>query len=181
MDVGACRGICSYRLASLVGTHGQVHAFEPHPANVRVLCAVASRYPQIRVHPTGLSAQSGQAMLLVPELGNQSSALATLEAHRRTDGFTTACSVRVDRLDEVIDGECSRVTLIKVDVEGHELEVLRGAEGLIRRCRPVLLVEVEQRHLDVDIDVVFSFALDRGYVGQVMTPGGPRPLAAFDV
>lgn len=58
------------------------------------------------------------------------------------------------RLDDIIKDD---VGFIKIDVEGHELAVLKGATSLINRCRPVLLVECEERHSPGGTERLFKF------------------------
>jgi uncharacterized protein YndB with AHSA1/START domain len=71
------------------------------------------------------------------------------------------------------------VSLLKVDVEGHELEVLQGASRTIDRERPVILVEVEQRHISVPIATVFRYITDYGYRGFFWRHGRLWPIAEF--
>jgi hypothetical protein len=57
------------------------------------------------------------------------------------------------------------VSFVKVDVEGHELNVLNGAVDLIERCQPVFLVEAEDRHRPDATRQVFDFFRGRDYRG----------------
>ncbi len=57
------------------------------------------------------------------------------------------------------------VTFVKIDVGGHELNVLRGAQGVIERCQPVFLVEAEERHRVGATASIFDFFRDRNYDG----------------
>jgi hypothetical protein len=70
--------------------------------------------------------------------------------------------VPVERLD---DQGLSGVSFLKIDVEGHELPVLRGGDELLARDRPVLLVEIEQRHLgdQTHVSDVVGHLTSRGY------------------
>jgi FkbM family methyltransferase len=60
---------------------------------------------------------------------------------QKTDGMdeSTKTTVSCHRLDDIYKG---RVSLIKIDVEGHELEVLKGAENTIKKYMPTLLIEI---------------------------------------
>ena len=75
----------------------------------------------------------------------------------------------------------ARVAAIKCDVEGHELEVFRGAERLLRESRPVLLFECEARHMTGGRtpNDVFDYLQARGYRGQFFSPRGLRPIEEF--
>ena len=75
-----------------------------------------------------------------------------------------------------------RVGFIKCDCEGHELEVFRGAVELLRRDRPALLFECEQRHLPgASPATVFDFLRALGYRGWFFHASGLLPVAEFRV
>ena len=85
------------------------------------------------------------------------------------------------RLDDIVAGVKSRVSFIKVDVEGHELEVFKGGVEALRQHRPNLLVEIEQRHSPVPIEETFGFIQEQGYTGYFLDDRGTRtPIGAFD-
>ena len=91
-----------------------------------------------------LSDRAGESTLSVPVLhGVAMTGYARLAPGRAADDCDVL-QVPIERLD---DQGLTDVRLMKVDVEGHELEVLQGGEQLLRRDVPVLLVEIEQRHL----------------------------------
>ncbi len=73
------------------------------------------------------------------------------------------------------------VRFIKIDVEGHEFEVLLGAEETLARCAPTLLVEIDQAFHDQPIQRIFDWLRARGYEGQVRREGTWAPLRTFDV
>jgi hypothetical protein len=89
--------------------------------------------------------------------------------------------VRTYALDGFLSERQHRVSFIKCDVEGAELEVFRGAEGILRNDRPALLFECECRHhANGRIDGVFEFLAGMGYVGQFFDDGRLRPIREFD-
>ncbi|MFL1462835.1 FkbM family methyltransferase [Roseococcus sp. DSY-14] len=71
------------------------------------------------------------------------------------------------------------VTAVKLDAEGHEEAVLRGGAATLRRCRPVLSVEVEERHAPGSTARVPALLAALGYAGFFWLDG-LRPLAGFD-
>ena len=114
-------------------------------------------------------------MLHVPR-GSESSPSASLRATADTD---VVLDVMLERLDafEFLD-----LMFVKIDVEGAELDVLRGGAETLRRCRPLLLVEIEQRHHREPIAEVFEQIALFGYDGAFLDGSGRlRPLSAFDV
>lgn len=73
-----------------------------------------------------------------------------------------------------------RITCIKCDCEGHEIEVFKGAEGLLRRDHPALLFECERRHLPGSSPaVVFDHLRGLGYHGWFFGPSGLVPIEEF--
>ena len=73
-------------------------------------------------------------------------------------------------LDEYLrDNSVRPIAFIKCDVEGHELDVFRGAESMLVEDRPVLLFECEQRHRGArPIDDVFDYLTSLGFVGHFL-------------
>jgi FkbM family methyltransferase len=135
IDVGANIGYTVSIMASRVGFQGRVVAFEPHPIlfqqlkyNV-ALFQKSSRIAPIEIYNFALSDSTRQEKLVFPEWfalnGGVAHIASSEEAHLQ--------GVLVDtrRLDDVID--CQKIDLFKLDVEGHEYQVLNGAQGLLRR------------------------------------------------
>lgn len=104
--------------------------------------------------------------------------LASLEPQVALSAKSCAVqSVPTARLDEVIRDE---VTFVKIDVEGHELNVLHGAVGLLERSQPVFLVEAEDRHRASATESVFEFFQERDYSGFFVEDGDVVPVEQFD-
>jgi FkbM family methyltransferase len=140
LDVGANVGAYALLLGQWVGAAGTVYAFEPAPATYDGLV----RHIHLNglgsiVHPVqaALGASAATAWLLSDGTGGESRLAAPSE---RTAG---AISVTVTTIDEFCETHHLTPAFIKVDVEGAELAVLRGARETIRRCRPELALFVE--------------------------------------
>ena len=71
------------------------------------------------------------------------------------------------------------VKLIKVDVEGHEQSVILGAIETLKKCSPILVVEIEQRHLECDISDVFKTIFELNYEGFFLVEGNLINLTQF--
>lgn len=127
--------------ALMFSDYGPVHSFEPlfHPIISKNIVSNQLNHP-VTVHPYGLS-DEGQQIKLYHTLKSKTGlnyggfSMHPEEAHH-SDQFTM---VQVNRLDQVYQGIPS---VMKIDVEGHEMSVLRGAESIIRACRPSLLIEI---------------------------------------
>lgn len=173
-DIGANHGLYTHVFAKRGAV---VEAFEPQPECVAVLVAYAARRRSrlVRVHPVALSTTRGAGTLHMPA-GSTSSPSASLHVSR---GAGAALDVELEPLDSF---ELFDLTLIKIDVEGAELDVLRGGSETLRRSRPLLFIEIEQWHHRAPIAEVFEAVTCLGYDGVFLDGDGRlQPLKAFDV
>jgi FkbM family methyltransferase len=143
IDVGANVGYMTSIMAAKVGPRGSVVAFEPHPAVFRTLRDNIESWRKLGVvrveaHRVALNDRSGAGALHVPEAFASNSGLASLE--EREGG--THITVEMDQLD-CYAKNIEAVGLLKVDVEGHELQVFRGSEALLgtQRLRDIVFEE----------------------------------------
>jgi FkbM family methyltransferase len=168
LDVGANEGLYTYALARWFD---RVEAFEPLPESAAVIEAYGAR--NVRVHRVALAARSGNGVLHVPVEGDTvNSQRASLTGR----GAGREVPVPLETIDHY---GFENVSFIKIDVEGHELDVLQGAAATLAAQRPVLLVEIEQRHLPFPMRRVFEFLQDRGYHGYFVEGAELRPIRDF--
>jgi FkbM family methyltransferase len=161
IDVGANVGVHSVRLAKLVGERGEVIAIEPDAGlarraqhnvalnglrNVRVIQAAAAERGGQRVH------------LYRPDARDPNKGRASMLAHAYLTGPTAV--VPTVAIDEISDGP---VALIKIDVEGCESAVVRGAAGTIDRYLPAVIFEYDPRLLADRSSSPFEWLSRRGY------------------
>jgi FkbM family methyltransferase len=177
-DIGANKGSYIYWLSWWV-RHGRVVAFEPQPELARDLvnnCRVIG-LGNVTVEAKAVHAQSGDRDLFLPR-GHQPGA-SLLRGALDAKSFTTL-SVPVVALDDYFD-ENDKVTLLKIDVEGAELDVLKGAERILRQHAPLLVFECENRHhAPGNVGVVFSYLDGLGYEGRFVCRNRLLPLCQFD-
>jgi FkbM family methyltransferase len=182
VDVGAHIGDYTYSLCRAVGPHGKVIAVEPLPDLARMLSRAVRRLalPVDVVH-CALSSEEGEAELTVPmEHGERMAGFATLERRGPVKSARTF-RVRLRRLDDLCRDVIGRISFMKIDVEGHELQVLGGAGETVRRHRPNLLIEIEQRHSPVPIRQTLDHVINAGYRGEFLGQNGESiPLSEFD-
>jgi FkbM family methyltransferase len=183
LDVGASWGLFTYHLSRRVGMDGAVFAFEPHPANSVVLQKLADKRSNVHFRPVAVSDAAGTAEMQVPRHRNRLVTAQSSLAH----GFAEQAEVSVEtirvptvRLDDEIDA-AKRIDFAKIDVEGHELAVLRGAASLLRTWMPPILIEIEQRHLAIPVEAVFQELQNIGY--HLYYLDGPllRDIGQFDL
>ena len=164
-----------------MGSRGRVYAFEPSPAMRSALRRLAG-LANVTVVDAGLSDHEGEAELHVPVLGGRRvDYLASLAIRPNADLPHQSFTVKLKRLDDVLALEGGSVSFIKCDVEGHELAVLRGAQEILERARPRLLVEIEQRHTQLDIAETFALLHEHRYRGYMLAGEVLRPLEEFDL
>lgn len=142
-DVGANIGFFSLLAARCVGAHGCVRAFEPLPdVRERLLRNIAMNgFTNVHVGEEALCNTTGTAHFHRGPKGNHG-----MSSLRCMAGSVQSIEVRTDRLDTIIEPE-GRVRLAKIDVEGAEMEVLRGMRRCIEHQRPDIIVEVTDRYL----------------------------------
>jgi FkbM family methyltransferase len=181
IDVGCHKGGFLFWLRRYAGSSGHVYAFEPQPQLAGYLQRIvaATRWANVTVEPLALSSSMGTTDLVVPAAQGQSSPGASLSAtvfavaHHRVP-------VTVTTLDAYFAQPHPRITCIKCDCEGYELEVFNGAEHLLARDKPTLLFECEQRHMTGrSPHDVFGHLQARGYRGYFFSPDGLQPVEAF--
>ncbi|MBW3534383.1 MAG: FkbM family methyltransferase [Gemmatimonadetes bacterium] len=134
VDVGGHIGHFAAFAARRVGVSGRVHVVEPAPDNVRLLEAMVTLngFSQISIHAVAAGRASGMRALQMMDHGDSHGFYPHPLATR-----TASLNVPVHRLDELVEPP---VDVIKVDVEGAELDVLEGATGLLAADPPPVLV-----------------------------------------
>ncbi len=138
VDVGANIGHYTFRLSQLVGGSGRVIALEPVPLTFELLAANAARLAHANVTLLNVAA-SDQPKAVTMTLPKFHTGLDNYYMASITEGGTgglQTLSVPIDSLELP-----HAVSLIKLDVEGHELPALRGMRRLLQRDRPTLIVE----------------------------------------
>jgi FkbM family methyltransferase len=172
VDVGANKGDIALLGASLVGDAGCVLAFEPEPDNLywirRSLALNRSR--NVRVFSLALSDEDGEASLW---LSRQSGAHTLLPGlPRRSEGERR---VQVRTLDGLlVELGNPRLDVLKLDVEGAELRVLRGASRALRSNPELVLLLDLHPWLGVEVRAVADFLAAHGYRLCRMTPPWDR-------
>ena len=142
IDVGANVGVFS--LAALAANpHACVHAFEPTPhiaLQLRQTANLNRLEGHLHLHPVALSDHRGLSHLVNCDGGGDNGGMNFLVDSPRKDG--TSQPVETDTLDAFVEREgVAHIDLLKIDVQGHEAAVLRGARACLRnrQLRSILL------------------------------------------
>ncbi len=161
VDAGAHVGLYSIKVSKLVGPKGRVLAFEPHPLNYAVLNS------NIRLNSIGnieavccaLGESDGYVKLYLANLNSGGHSIMPRSIMPRTEEFLL---VNVKRLDTAAkEYQVQRLDFIKIDVEGAELLLLKGAEKTLREFRPNLAIAAY--HYPKEIDDLCDYLVDYDY------------------
>ncbi|CAM3186564.1 FkbM family methyltransferase [Mycobacterium colombiense] len=176
VDIGADLG--EFTIAMLASSRSVI-AFEPRPAQARDLTTMFGVVgAAVRVEAVALSDEPGvTAMRVVASEPGRSTIEAGNKLGDVDGGNIESIDVPVRRLDDL---HLTDIGLIKIDVEGHELAVLRGATETLARHRPAVVVEAEERHHPDSIAQITRLLHGLGYAGYFDLDGVRRPIREFD-
>lgn len=134
VDVGANIGFLSLVAAEIVGKKGRVFAFEPLPSTYEILekNKHINRYDQLKPYSFALGNETNSKMIYTE---NENRGGTSLVNHLSDSGTI----IEVKKLDDI--NLQSPITMMKIDVEGYEFEVLKGAEKTIKTDKPILIIE----------------------------------------
>ena len=150
VDVGAHIGYYSLKAASLVGPGGRVLAVEPNPETVRRLRANIreSGASEVVVEPVACSDSDGMLEFFAANEENAGASSLSKANAAQAGPVAHSYRVRARRLDDIVrESGVSRVDVMKIDVEGAELLVLKGAGDTLDRFHPVVAVELIEEQL----------------------------------
>jgi FkbM family methyltransferase len=143
VDVGANRGSFALAASRLVGRDGKVICFEPNPNCVKTLSKEIelNEIRNITIHQLGLAQDNETLTLTVPVINSGEGSFG--ESQYKDN---LIFSVPVRRGDDVLVNE--KPSLIKIDVEGFETNVICGLSKTVERWSPIIITEVESGHLE---------------------------------
>lgn len=179
IDIGAHKGGYLYWMKKTV-QHGTVYAFEPQVKLYNYLKAYYENTDRVTIENMGLSNKSGEVQFYIPETAKGDSPGARIGSLKeQTYNQTT---IQTTTLDAYFLDRNIHPSFIKIDVEGHEQQVIRGGLNLLQTARPILLIECENRHLtNSTISDVFSLLTDIGYKGYFFLDNQRQPLENFNI
>jgi FkbM family methyltransferase len=165
IEAGGHIGYLTLHCARLVGESGAVHVFEPGPNNLPYLHANVDCIDNVVVVEEAVGNTPGMAQLFVEDLTGQNNTMLTDAGEYRrnsrsagVDARTYSISVPVTTVDDYCADNRIIPSLLKIDVESFELEVLEGAKRTLAGCQPIVLVEIARRE-----DEVLALMTSLGY------------------
>jgi FkbM family methyltransferase len=179
VDIGAHKGGYLYWMHKKVTSKGRVYAFEPQILLYNYLQKRVAAASNITVENLALSNQEAEATIFVPKTAKGVSPGARLGAV--DDGEFIESSIKTTTLDTYFLSRKVYPDFLKIDVEGHEKEVLAGGEKLIKMAMPKIIMECENRHLSTgNVFSVFNDLLDWGYDGYFYENQAKMCIDEFD-
>lgn len=175
VDVGAAGGSFAVQLARLSRS---CIAFEPRPSAASDLAEMSRHVGlPIRVEAVALSDEAGETRLrmLADDPGRSTIENGNMLADE-VGGSISALTVQTRRLD---DYGLRDVGFVKIDAEGHELSVLKGAVSILHSERPALLIEAEERHRPNTVADMHALLTGFGYCGFFLAEGELTPMSLF--
>jgi FkbM family methyltransferase len=145
MDIGTNYGTTILQFANLIGVKGKAFGFEPDPINFEI-CKQniqLNQFKNLSVENIGLGNKEAEVNLVVDFESNRggnriSENIVGKESHQ----------IKIIQFDNwILDKKIEKINLIKIDVEGYEMEVLKGAEQSIIKYKPILFIELDDNNL----------------------------------
>lgn len=163
VDCGAHVGRHTEPMQRLVGAAGHVFAFEPLPKAFSALKSKFRAVENVTLHNCALGVEAGtSSFVFVPDFPEYSGFQERIYHDDKLRRETI--TVEVKRLDQIMPNEGIRY--IKVDAEGGDLLIMRGAEGIIEKSRPYVTFELGDNSLinyNYSAQDYFDFFASKGY------------------
>ncbi len=168
IDVGVYRGVYSYEMSKY---SKQVHSFEPNPIIFKYINENLKKIiKNIILYEYALSDKNGILDLKVPIRNKKFNkknyeeyylmGRATVHKENKFQDYETF-KINSRRIDDFKFD--NKISLMKIDVEGHEIEVIDGAKITIEKNKPVLLVEIEEQHSKKNVNDSINYINTLGY------------------
>ena len=142
IDIGANYGLYTRFLSEISGINGHIYSFEPVPETYKILFYNINQIglKNVTVYNMAASDKDGEAYITIPayEDGSENFYQASLENADKNNGI----KIIKQSLDNLFLNKIKVIDFIKIDVEGHELQVLKGAEKIIEKHHPAMMIEI---------------------------------------
>ena len=167
LDIGAYKGVYTYFISKY---SKKVYAFEPNPKSYKILRKTVNK--NVQVLPYALSDKSSFDFLKIPKgkkgYSNQGGSIRNVKLDKNYGKL----KIETKKIDDL---KLKNIGFIKIDAEGVELKVLKGAKKLIKKYKPNLLIEIEERYISEPIEKSLQKILNMGYrgfalIGEILTP-----------
>lgn len=163
IDVGANIGFTVFSMASKCSPEGKIYAFEPDPYNFLQLKnnKALNSFNNIEIFNLGAGLKKEQLKLAVNTENNRG---GNRIKQNVSENYSLVNIIKLD--DFIVEKNIKKIDLIKIDVEGFEMNVLFGARQLLNQYMPVLFIELSDNNLreqGSDAAKLISFLIGLGY------------------
>ena len=183
IDIGAHKGGYLYNILKQIGPKGHLYAFEPQTILYNYLVSLKRifKWSNVTIEHIALSDNVGSVKLFIPaNKGKPTSPGASIVGSNNFREFKTE-EVETDTLDRYCERNHIKPGFLKVDVEGNELNVFKGGAETLKKYRPKLIFECEERHVGKEkVLETFRFLEGLGYIGKFICGLDILPLSRFD-
>lgn len=164
VDIGTNYGTTILQFAKIIGKNGVAYGFEPDPVNFSISMEnlKLNTFRNIQIENVGLGNSEKMASLVVDTESNRGGNRISSNSEGKESHL-----IRVVRFDDwATNKNFTKINLIKIDVEGYELEVLNGAVQTLKKFKPILFIELDDKNLrqqNSSARAVIKFLLDLNY------------------
>jgi len=163
IDIGANIGEYIYKASKHISPI-QIFAYEPLPGLYKRLKKV---FPEVNMYDVALSDVESKSAFKIPVIDKQKILTrSTLNTNFVETGEekNVIIEVKTDTLDNQVEKfSINKIALIKIDVEGHEWKVIKGAKKTLQKYKPIIIIEIEQRHHSFPIQQIIEDVLKLNY------------------
>lgn len=158
IDIGTNKGIYLYQAGKII-TKGTIFGFEPNEKLVRYIQPL---FPKVQLSTLAVSSQSGTSVLHIPK--KDDGLIDTRASLEDMGEAVEKIEIKTTTLDDwAAQEQISRIDVIKIDVEGHEFDAIKGAAQILQTLQPICIIEIELRHAHYPIQEIFDFIQGFGY------------------
>ncbi len=158
VDIGTNKGIYLYQAEKVITT-GKIFGFEPNESLVKYIQPL---FPKVKLFTYAVSSQTGISVLNIPK---KVDGLQDTRASLETMGDDVEkIEIKTITLDDWATQEkITKIDLVKIDVEGHEFDTIKGCKTILETIKPTFIIEIELRHANYPINEIFDFITAFGY------------------
>ena len=158
VDIGTNKGIYLYQAEKIIKS-GKIYGFEP---NTSLVNYIKPLFPKVKIFPLAVSSTTGTSVLHIPKKAN---GLQDTRASLEDMGDEVEkVEIQTITLDDWTKQENARkIDLVKIDVEGHEFDTIKGCKTILETIKPTFIIEIELRHAHYPIKDSFDFIVGFGY------------------
>lgn len=158
IDIGTNKGIYLYQAEKSIKS-GKIYGFEPNKSLVNYIQPL---FPKVSLFTYAVSSKTGTSVLNIPKKENGlQDTRASLEALGDEVEKIEIQTITLD--DWAKQQNVSKIDLVKIDVEGHEFDSIKGCETILKTIKPIFIIEIELRHAKYPINTIFDYIKGFGY------------------